>query len=102
MDLVAVALLEAAFLKVFFGGGGQQVELAQAARGQPVDELAHETAAKSLAAVRRRDSDRPDQRDAGIRFGAAAAGDCLSIAGDDECAPVVVDASDRKLICFQD
>src|SRR5258706_11182720 len=42
MDLVAIDGLEAALFEVRLGGRGQKIELAQAARGETVEQLPHD------------------------------------------------------------
>ena len=72
MDFVAVDGLEAALAKVRFRGGGEDVELAQAAGGQAVEQLADDAPAEALAAMLRPHGHRADQRRELISLGAAA------------------------------
>src|ERR1051326_2665687 len=98
VDFVAVDGFEAALAEVLLGRRRQQVELAQAARGEAVEELAHDAPAETAAAVFGIDGDRADERGELVRLGAATRNDAAAVACDDERAPVLVDARGRQRV----
>src|SRR5438876_11454001 len=90
VDFVAVDGLESPPLDIRLGGRGEEVELAQAAGGQPVEELAHEPPPDSVSAILRLDRDRADERRELIRLRPSATDDLLPRPRHDERAPVLV------------
>src|ERR1051325_9398664 len=72
VHFVAVDGLEAALAEVVLRRRRQQIELAQAARRQTVEELPHDAPPQAAVAILRIDGDRADQRRELIGLGAAA------------------------------
>src|SRR5258705_13719700 len=102
MDFVAVDDLEPALAKVLLRGRGQQVELADAARRETVEELPDDLPSDAEAAVIGMHGDRADQRDELVRLGTAAGDDRIALARDDEGLPMLVDAGRRKVVVDQE
>src|SRR5437870_4988189 len=82
MLLAAIDHFEPALAEVLLRGGGQQVELADAARGQAVEQLAHDFASDAEAAVVGPHGDRAQQCGEFVRLGAAAGDDGVAVARD--------------------
>src|SRR5262245_54139689 len=101
MHFIAIDNLEAAFAKVLLRGGGQQVELADAARSQPVEQLANDLPSDAEAPVVGMHCNRANQRRELVRLGAAATDDRVAVARDDEGLPVIVDARGRQIVVEQ-
>src|SRR5438045_2421842 len=72
VNLIAIDDLESALPEVLLGRRGEQIELAQTARGEPIEQLPHDAPAQPEAAVLRIDGNRTDQRRVLIGLGAAA------------------------------
>src|SRR5688572_23252341 len=98
MHFVAIDGLEAALLEVPLGGGGEKVELAQAARGQTVKELTNELPSDAVAAVFGKHGHGADQGRELIGLSAAAADHLLPVASDEKRLPVIVDAGGGKVV----
>src|SRR5712691_4966668 len=101
MDFVAVAFLETAFLEVLLRCRGQEIELADPARGEAINQLAHQEAPDSAAAMLRCYGDRADERRFLVCLRVPAADNLLSFARDDECLPVIIDAGHRQIVLHQ-
>src|SRR3954454_865472 len=98
MDFVAIDRFETAFGEVRLRGRREQIELADAARCEAIDELPDDAPSDAAPAMRAGDRHRPDQRREFVRLGTAAADDRLAVARDDERLPVILDATRRQII----
>jgi len=98
MDFVAVDRFESAPGEVRLRGRGEQVELADAARCETIEELPDDAPSDAATAMRAGNSHRSDQRGEFVRLGAAAADNRIAVARDDKGFPVILDAAGRKLV----
>src|SRR6185436_133920 len=96
MDLIAIDSLEPALPKVLLGRRGQQVELAQSARREAIEQLAHDAASDAFLLILGIDGDRTDQRRELISLRAAAADDALAVVRDDERLPMILEPRGRE------
>ena len=102
MDLIPIDRLESALPEVLLSGRRQKVKLAEAARGEAIEQLTDETPPETVTLVRRKDGDGTDEGRGWIRFGPAAGDDLFAVARDKKRTPVIIDTGDGKLIRLED